>query len=205
KLSEIVISADSPAERPADRQTFTVMTYNIGYLSGMTNNRPIKTRKKLFEKNMATFLQLLEKNQPEFIAFQEIDFQSNRSYYVDQFQTILKKGGYKYGAKAVNWDKRYVPFPFGPPSVHFGKTVAGQAVLSRWPILEAKRILLQQPGNNPFFYNTFYLDRLVQMVKIKAAGTEFIILNVHLEAFHQKTREKQAQRVIDIYRSVKDA
>ena len=31
---------------------FSIVTYNIGYLSGMTNNRPIAKPKSLFDENL---------------------------------------------------------------------------------------------------------------------------------------------------------
>jgi endonuclease/exonuclease/phosphatase family metal-dependent hydrolase len=204
KRSEIFAYSDTIKEPPADRDVFTVMTYNIGYLSGMTNNRAVKRKKGLFEKNMKRFLQMLNKKKPDVIGFQEIDFHSRRSFYVNQMRTIAKKAGYKYGAAAINWDKHYVPFPYWPPSVHFGEMLSGQAVLSQWPILSAKRVVLQKPKNKPFYYNAFYLDRLVQAVKVKIKNRELMILNVHLEAFDRETRENQATKVLEIYRTFKD-
>lgn len=204
KLSEIIVYSDSTAEPRAETETFTVMTYNIGYLSGMFNNLPVKTGKSLFENNMKEFLELVKKIQPDVIGFQEIDFNSRRSFYINQLETIAENAGYKYGAVAINWDKRYVPFPYWPPSVHFGKMLSGQAVLSRRPILSTKRVVLEKPANTPFYYNAFYLDRLVQMVKIQIKERVLIVLNVHLEAFDGETREKQVKVVLNIYRSYKD-
>lgn len=204
KLSEVIVFPGLPEQPPEQREVFTVMTYNIGYLSGMLNNLPVKTTRDVFEKNMQTTLQLLEKINPDFIGFQEIDFHSRRSFYVNQLQTIAEKDGYKYAAVAINWDKHYVPFPYWPPSVHFGKMLSGQAVLSRWPILSAQRVVLEKPGNRPFYYNALYLDRLIQVVKIKINGKEIILLNVHLEAFDRETREKQAGKVLELYRSFKN-
>ena len=204
KLSEIFVYSDSTAEPPENRDLFTVMSYNIGYLSGMTNNLAVKREKGLFEKNMQRFLQLVNKMKPDFIGLQEIDFYSRRSFDVNQLRTITGKAGYKYSAAAINWDKNYVPFPYWPPSAHFGKMLSGQAVLSQWPILSVKRVVLEKPGNKPFFYNAFYLDRLVQVVKIKVGSKNLMILNVHLEAFERETRENQAKKVLDIYRSYKD-
>ena len=121
KLAEIKVFPGPAAELPGENQTFIVMTYNIGYLSGMFNNLPVKTTKDIFEKNRHTALQLLENVKPDFIGFQEIDFHSRRSDYINQLQTIAEDANYKYAAIAVNWDKHYVPFPYWPPSVHFGK------------------------------------------------------------------------------------
>jgi endonuclease/exonuclease/phosphatase family metal-dependent hydrolase len=204
KRSEIITYSGAKVP-PTTPETFTVMTCNIGYLSGMTNNQPVRRpHKAFFEKNMKTFLQLLNDNQPGFIALQEIDFYSHRSHYVNQLKTIAQNAGYPYAAKAVNWDKRYVPFPYWPPSGHFGRMLSGQAVLSRYPILDTQRIVLQKPATNPFYYNAFYLHRLVQAAKIKIDNRCLIILNAHLEAWCRETREKQANVVLDIYRSYKD-
>lgn len=204
KLSEIITYTDTP-ESPGTQEIFTVMTYNIGYLSGMTNNQPVKRPEKaFFDKNMEAFLHLLEEIQPDVIGVQEIDFHSQRSHYVNQLETIAEKAGYPYAAKAINWDKRYVPFPYWPPSVHFGRVLAGQAVLSRWPILSTERVVLPKPKSKPFYYNAFYLDRLIQVVKIKIGSRNLIILNAHLDDMDQETRENQAKRLLNIYRSYKD-
>jgi endonuclease/exonuclease/phosphatase family metal-dependent hydrolase len=204
KLSEIVTYADTPGP-PKTQGIFTVMTYNTGYLSGMTNNQPVKRPGKVFfEKNMESFLQLLEEIQPDVTGVQEIDFYSKRSHYINQLNTIAEKADYKYAAKAINWDKRYLPFPYWPPSLHFGRVLSGQAVLSRWPILSTERIVLQKPKSTPFYYNAFYLDRLIQVAKIKIGSKDIIILNVHLDAIDRETREDQAKRLLDLYRSYKD-
>lgn len=203
KLSEIINHPD-PTPPPPASNTFTIMTMNIGYLSGMTNNLPMETKKELFDTNMNTFLQLLDKIKPDVLAVQEIDFDSKRSFYVNQFQTIAGNTNLKYTALAVNWDKKYVPFPYWPPSVHFGKVVSGQGVLSQWPMASTERVVLLKPMDKPFYYNALYLDRLVQIVKIKIGDVILVVLNVHLEAFDHETREKQAQRVLNIYRGYKD-
>lgn len=204
KLSEIITYGSAP-ESPQTQEIFTVMTYNIGYLSGMTNNQPVKRPDiAFFDKNMETFLQLLEETQPDVIGVQEIDFCSKRSHYINQLKTIAEKAVYPNAAKAINWDKRYIPFPYWPPSLHYGRILSGQAVLSRWPILSTERIVLPKPKSTPFFYNAFYLDRLIQGIKIKIGGRDLIILNVHLDAIERETRENQAKRLLNIYHSYKD-
>lgn len=188
---------------------FTLMTYNIGYLSGMSNNRPVRVEKQTFETHMDQFLHLVKQIEPDFIGFQEIDFHSHRSYNIDQLKHIADNSGYPFGAKAINWDKHYVPFPSGPISAHFKAMLSGQAVLSRFPIISTERIVFQKPEENPFYYNAFYMDRIAQIVNVRLndqdAGQgieqDIILINVHLEAFHQKTREKQAEAVMNIFRT----
>ena len=178
--------------------TFSMVTFNIGYLSGMTNNKAVDRTAKLFDDKLNKSIHLFQSLQPDFIAFQEIDFDGDRSFNVNQMQELSAQIPYNYAAKAVNWDKRYVPFPYWPISQQFGKVVSGQAVLSQYKITENEIVTLVKPEGNPFYYNAFYLDRLAQVTKIKIGNKDLIIINVHLEAFHGETRDIQIKTVVGI-------
>ncbi len=187
---------EAPAAAPRD--TLTVMTYNIGYLSGATNNRAVPRPPALFSQNLETTVEMLSAAQPDVVAFQEIDFGAARSYGVQQLDTLARRGGFHAGAAAVNWDERYVPFPGSWPGLHFGRVLSGQAVLSRYPVRAHKRIALER-APTPFYYDAFYLDRLAQVVEIDV-GQPLVIINVHLEAFDAATRRRQAAAVLGLYR-----
>ncbi|MCA0933688.1 endonuclease/exonuclease/phosphatase family protein [Lutimonas saemankumensis] len=176
----------------------SIMTYNIGYLSGMTNNLPVEKPKSLFDQNLNKVIYELKKSDADIVCFQEIDFDSKRSYYIDQQHEIAKLG-YPYFGKNINWDKKYVPFPYYPFSMHFGKILSGQSVLSKFPILEQERIELKRNQNNPFYYDSFYLDRLAQLTKVKIEGRTVVLINVHLEAFDSTTRKDQFYQIKNIY------
>ena len=180
--------------------TFTVATYNIGYLSGMTNNHPVRRSSALYDANLASARELMRGIDADVIGFQEIDFGSARSFDVQQMDALSDVGDYAYGAMAVNWDTRYVPFPYGGPSVQFGRMFSGQAVLSRFPVIEHRRIVLEAPPN-PFWYNAFYLDRLAQVL-ILNAEPQIALVNVHLEAFHRETRERHAEALVSLVDSL---
>jgi endonuclease/exonuclease/phosphatase family metal-dependent hydrolase len=179
--------------------TFSLLTYNIGYLSGMTNNLPVERSPALFTNNLKKFTQLLQNLHPNIVSFQEIDFNSSRSFYVNQYQRIAKLSSFYNGAKAINWDKQYVPFPYWPIQYHFREMLSGQAVLTNFPILNSKRIVLPKPKNNPFYYNDFYLDRLAQLVWLQTKKDSILIINVHLEAWDAGTREIQAHIIMDLF------
>lgn len=182
----------------------TIVTYNIGYLSGMTNNRAVAKPKSLFEKNLQAVLANTKKLNPDIIAFQEIDYSSSRSYGVNQ-ETEIAKLGYNYVAKGVNWDERYVPFPYWPPSMHFGKTVSGQSIMSKYPLKDYQRIVLERVADNPFYRDALYLDRLAQVVKVNIQDKEVVVINIHLEAFDKETRKKQFRFVVDkLFKKYKD-
>jgi endonuclease/exonuclease/phosphatase family metal-dependent hydrolase len=117
---------------------------------------------------------------------------------VNQVQALAEALALPTGAIAVNWDKNYVPFPYWPPSAHFGRILSGQAVLSRYPIQANQRIELARVPTKPFYYNALYLDRLAQVTQVEINGRPLILINVHLEAFDAPTRLGQTQVVRDL-------
>ncbi len=177
---------------------YSIITYNIGYLSGMTNNLPVERPKSLFDQNLNKVIYELKKTNADIVAFQEIDYDSKRSHYVNQ-QDELGKLGYTYYGQNINWDKKYVPFPYYPFSLHFGKILSGQSILSKYPIIEQERIALQRNTGNPFYYDSFYIDRLAQVCTVKIKDKTLIIINVHLEAYDRETRKKQIKQVKNLY------
>ncbi|MGK0328663.1 endonuclease/exonuclease/phosphatase family protein, partial [Polaribacter sp.] len=183
---------------PKNDSIFSIVTYNIGYLSGMTNNLPVAKPKELFDKNLQTVLKETKKINPDIISFQEIDYNASRSYHINQEEEIANLG-YAFRAKTVNWDERYLPFPYWPISTHFGKVVSGQSIISKYPLKEQERIVLSRVANAPFYRNAFYLERLAQVVKVVLNGKDVILINIHLEAFEKETRVQQFQEVLNIF------
>lgn len=182
---------------------FSIATYNIGYLSGMTNNLPIAKPKSLFDKNLSKVKAVIADLNIDILAFQEIDYASARSFDVNQHLEIVKIG-YQFIGQTVNWDKRYLPFPYWPISVQFGHVYSGQSILSHYPILSQQRIVLDAVANAPFYRTAFYIDRLAQIDKIDLNGKEVIVINVHLEAYDKPTRMKQTLAVLELYNNFKD-
>lgn len=183
---------------PKNDSIFSIVTYNIGYLSGMTNNLPIAKSKELFDENLQKVLKEIKKINPDIISFQEIDYNASRSFHVNQEEEIADLG-YAFRAKTINWDERYLPFPYWPISTHFGKVVSGQSIISKYPLKEQERIVLSRVANAPFYRNAFYLERLAQVVKVVLNGKDVILINIHLEAFEKETRVQQFQEVLKIF------
>lgn len=182
----------------------TVVTYNIGYGSGLTNNTGLNASEEEYETNVTAIVRALEGVHPDIVAFQEIDYDSSRSYHRDQLAIISDALGLRYRVQGFNWDKKYLPFPYWPPSSHFGAVLSGQAIASAYPVLEHSKITLAEPEERPFYYNRFYLDRTVQISKIDVGGRTLTLLNVHLEAYMNATRQKQALEVVEVVRAHKD-
>ena len=196
--SKIIIYSDN--SKPVIRDTFSVITYNIGYLSGMTNNLPMERPPELLNSNLKKASQLLNNINPDIIAFQEIDFASKRTLDINQLEKLALLSGYEQGAEVVNWDKQYVPFPYLPIHHNFGRMLSGQAILSHSKILSSNRVVLPKPQSNPFYYNDFYLDRLAQLTWFNTSNDSLLVINVHFEAWDGPTRELQAKIVLDIFK-----
>jgi endonuclease/exonuclease/phosphatase family metal-dependent hydrolase len=198
-----VVSELENKVKPENDTVFSIVTYNIGYLSGMTNNRAIEKPKQLFDNNMNKVLLETKNVNPDIIAFQEIDYNASRSYNVNQ-ETEIAALGFNYAARAVNWDERYLPFPYWPIKMHFGKVVSGQSIISKYPLKEHQRIVLQRVESEPFYRNAFYLERLAQVVKVVLNGQEVVLINIHLEAFDKATRVNQFEEVLAIFNKYKN-
>jgi len=203
EYSKLIVN-DYPTKITND-SVYSIITYNIGYLSGMTNNLPIKKEQKFFDVNLELVLEQFKSLDPDFIAFQEIDFASRRSYDINQ-QNEIAKLGYNFVGQAINWDKKYLPFPEFPISMHYGRILSGQSILSKYEITHQDRIELKRNTTNPFYYDAFYLDRLAQIVEINLAKPNqknkiLVVINIHTEAFHQETRLEQIKHIIQLYQT----
>lgn len=187
-----------PAEPTTAADTVTVMTYNIGYLSGMTNNEPVVRSDSFLAANMDQATRLIRQADPDLIGFQEIDYGGGRSGYVHQLDTLATRLGYAAAAQAVNWDKRYLPFPYGRPAVNFGRMLSGQSLLSRFPIRQHARIVLSPPSQ-AFYREPFYLSHLAQIALVDLGGRPLAVMNLHLEAFDAAAREQQAREANALY------
>ena len=183
---------------PDDPESISVVSYNLGYLSGLTNQQAVERDLALTERNQETAIAALQQAAPDIIGFQEIDFEAYRSFERNQQYAMSSALAMPFAAIAINWDKRYVPFPYWPPAVHYKKVVSGQAILSRYPITENQRIVLDKVAGNPFYYNAIYLDRVAQVAEIDLDGQPLVVINVHLEAFDAPTRTRQSEFVLDL-------
>lgn len=180
---------------PVATNTLNVVTYNLGYGSGMLNNQGVIYDREFILKNLDAAAKILAEKKADVIAFQEIDFDSHRTFGINQLEYLAKKLDLAHGAYALNWSKRYLPFPYWPPQIHFGRMQSGLAILSRYPILANEVTILEKPKNNPFWYNWFYLERTVQHAVVDVGPIKIDFFNLHLEAFDYDTRQAQAVKL----------
>ncbi len=171
-----------------------ILTWNISYAYGMgsdgTDYKP-KARDQ-YEKSLDLMGDVIKSVAPDVIFLQEVDFDSARSSHLNQLDYLARITDFPHRKAVVSWDSPYVPFPGINPLHHFGKTVSGGGILSKYPLTFMQNDLLPKPKENSKLYNFFYLSRYFQMVKIhppEMNSGPLRLLNLHLEAFSVENRE----------------
>ena len=183
---------------------FSVITYNLGYASGLLNlgfatteETKEKANETVFEKNLKQLSEHLEAIQPDVMLLQEVDFDSDRSYNTNQAEYIanaLPLPTHRYDS--VNWSKRFIPYPITKPARWVKAMQSGQSILSSYPIIDYRTETLEKPKKN-YFYDRFYFERLLQSVVIKVGQENIAVLNVHLDAYNEEVRERQLDEVLN--------
>ena len=187
------ITTDSEAIATA---TLTVVVWNIAWGRGWgSEGRGDAKPASFFEASLSSMGDTLAKHQPDLVLLQEVDFDCTRSHGVDQARVLAERAGLGYIAPAVSWDANWVPFPYWPPSEHFGRMSSGGAILSRFPLAEHQVEWFEKPSANAWWYNLFYPFRYDHSVQVLIGDDAVLVHNTHLEAFNQANRELQAEHL----------
>jgi len=174
-----------------------VMTWNISYAYGIGSegkNYQSKSRDH-YINHLEKIAETIREQNADVVLIQEIDFAGKRSYDIDQLKFLAEKTGLVYGARAKSWRAGYVPFPYWPPSEHFGKLDSGGAVLSRFPIKQNLVSLYPRLKEQPWWYRYFYPLRYHQMVDVLINNQSYWLANLHFEAFNQVARFREAKKL----------
>ena len=191
KLDKMAFHNAKPPSFPS--QELKIVTYNIGYAFGLYNNQGSLLSKKEILQNLEEIAHTLKQTDADIIFLQEVDFDAHRTHSINQLEWLQSKLIIPYVASTTTWNKKYIPWPFWPPKNHFGKLISGQAVLSRFPLSKQSIHRFKKPSNNSFWYNWFYIDRIVQEIVVTINNQNYLLYHAHLEAFDKPTREKQIE------------
>jgi len=195
--SQAILHWEDPAAIPPkdDPVELKIVTYNIGYASGKRNNVDAIADEKEVRDNLDQIVKALQEIRPDLLALQEVDFKSKRSFDVNEMEYLAKALHLPYAAYAVTWNKTYVPWPYWPPRLHFGRILSGQVLLSRYPILNQEVTTFEKPRANLFWYNWGYLNRRFQKITLQLGKEKALLWLLHLEAYDFPTRLKQAKEL----------
>ena len=141
-------------------------------------------------KNLDALVAKINEINPHVLLLQEIDIKSKRVAYIDQVRYILDRTRLNYAAYASQWKGDYIP------TDGIGNVDSGNAILSRYPFLEAERLALPLSEDQDALTRYFYLQRNILKTKLDLGqGRSVWVLNIHADAFGQDgTKKKHIDR-----------
>lgn len=133
---------------------------------------------------------------PDFMLFQEVDRNSDRSYHVNQVQATNSKFSEDASYYAQNFHTGFLAYPI--PEFH-GSVDAGLMTLSNVAATESTR--RSYPVDQSFFAKFFDLDRCFMVTRYPTDdGHELVLINSHMSAYDAggTMRAKQLAMLRDI-------
>ena len=169
-------------EYPA-KKTISVMTWNIrfgvarlDFALDACGDRVIISKGEVINGLEGVAKKINDSN-VDIVLMKEVDVQSKRSSYIDQVQWLLDNTGMNYGVYASKWKSQIIL------ADGIGRVDAGNLILSKWKLEDAKRHQLPLRGDQDGLTQLFYLRRNVITAKVDMPGTPFFAVNAHLTAF----------------------
>lgn len=149
----------------------------------------VRAEKEEWESYQEGIIRTLHDAGPvDLFLLQEVDKQSKRSWFTDQFGQISKAlPGYS-ASFGLNYNVQHVPLPFTNP---LGKVYSGVATFSRLKATTATRY--QYPGSFPWPTRIFFLDRCFLVHRIPLSNHELIVINTHNSAYDETGELKAAE------------
>lgn len=190
EVEAIAIEGDSQ-EVVARNTPIKLLSWNIGYGAlgdnadfFMDGGHMVYTADKdRVESNLKGIISVVEQNDPDFFCVQELDRNSDRSYFIDESDFFKKNSDAAVfagdSAFAANFKVALVPLPIPP----IGKVLAGLETFSRYSMDQADRLRLPSPFSWPL--RTFNLKRCLEVSRftVEDSDKELVIINLHLEAY----------------------
>ncbi|MDR2610552.1 MAG: endonuclease/exonuclease/phosphatase family protein [Clostridiales Family XIII bacterium] len=190
---------------------YTALTYNIGFgaydhdfsffmdegtMADGTETVGTESRaasEAAVVRNTEACMEAALAEKPDILLFQEVDVKADRSYKVDQRETILGAMETSYAwTFASNFHSAYL---FYPPTKPIGKIAeSGLLTVSRFGITDAVR--RSYPVSDAFPTKFFDLDRCfaVQRLPVEgASGGELVLINTHMSAYDEGGTIRRAQ------------
>ena len=190
KFSPPIESVDEKTSPPIPKN-LKVASYNIHFGIGLKWDRQEGLNKEDFEKRLNKIAEILKEINADIVLLQEVDFDSARSKNIDQAEYLAEKADYKYIAKAPYLRERFHPNLQG---MH-GPINFGICILSRFPLENHEVRIFPHPDEMPFYLKWLYNPHGAQKVIAKVGSEKITLMNVHLEPWSQKTRERESSSI----------
>lgn len=199
-------------------RTYTITTYNIGFgaynheFSFFMDSGTMKDGSKVTGKdsrakskqvvinNTNGVIERITNINPDFSIFQEVDYNSTRSFHINQYESLQIAFSNQSNVYVSNFHSAYLFYPFFKPH---GKVESGLVTFSKYAIDECIRHSLEISQEFPTKF--FDLDRCFTASYLPVTGTNkyLVIVNVHLSAYDEGGvyRQKQWLQLNDFLKS----
>lgn len=202
----IALKTESQANlKTINDSTLSFLIWNIGYAglgaeadffyhgsgffsAGDNMVRPTEALNAKFFNGINDFI---KQNPSDFILLQEVDFESKRSYYTNQFEEFQQSLPEHAASKATNFKVGRVPAPILQPWNAYGKCYSGLATFSKYQPKATTRY--QLPGSFEWPNKPFMLDRCLQVSRFPFFDKELVVVNVHNTAYEKDGKQKMQQ------------
>ena len=178
--------AATPGVGALDKDSFTVLSWNIGYcglgkesdffMDGGSQVHPLS--QELVGKNFNGIRELIQARKADFTLLQEVDSDAARSG-VNEYMLLRENLAEQSDAFALNFCTKFVPYPWPP----IGKVNSGLQTFSRYEISEASRVSLPCPFSWPVSMVNLKRCLLVSRIPLADSEKELVLVNLHLEAY----------------------
>lgn len=203
---ELQITNNNTAVASANGQ-YTIMTYNVGFgayspdytffmdTGMMKDGTPTQGKygtarsKQEVERNIGGSSGIIKTHSPDFVIVQEVDYDSTRSYKVDQREYFSGIAGYA-STMAINYHSSYLFYPFGDPH---GKNNAGIMTLCKYKIADSTRYAFPIADDLSKLTD---LDRCFAITRVPLDnGKTLSIVSLHMSAYDEGgvIRKQQAE------------
>lgn len=190
----------------ANAEQYKIVTYNVGFgayspdytffMDTGVMKDGTKTQGKYgtarskseVERNIGGAANTLKELNPDFAIIQEVDYDSTRSYKVDQ-REYFSFDGYA-SVFACNYHSSYLMYPFNDPH---GKNNAGIMTLSKYAVTDSTRYSFPIADGFSKFTD---LDRCFSVTHISVDGGKTLsVISLHMSAYDEGgvIRKKQAE------------
>lgn len=184
--------------------TITIVSWNIGYAGlgddmdfFMDGGEKMRTSLERTQANLAGIVRFLKgHSSADIILLQEVDFDSRRSYHINEYDTIRAALPEFMGWWGLNYVADFVPVPITDP---MGSVRSGLVTLSRWAPTQVLR--LQYPGSFPLPSRLFNLKRcmLSASFHVDSSGNMLYINNTHNSAYDSGEMRREEMGYIRNY------
>ncbi|MBP5662301.1 MAG: endonuclease/exonuclease/phosphatase family protein [Clostridia bacterium] len=165
---------------------YTIVSYNIGFGAYEADfgffmdggDRAWAWSKERLDTNLTAIGTFLHEQDADFVFVQEVDFDSTRSYHIDERPYLTRALSGRQYTFAQNYDSPFLCYPILQPH---GASKSGLMTFSREAMLSASRVELPIETGVTKILD---LDRCYAKHLVRTAdGKELVLYNFHLSAY----------------------